>query len=111
MTVYNSEGWVEDLPSLNPGRNSHGCGHFINTDNQVVRQHNNIIAFCVHDDHIHHQIQVYLVAGGYTGSLVVDSTELLTDGASSWTEAGPLPRAMSLLQAVSINNMVISTGE
>ena len=57
--------------------------------------------------------QVYLVAGGSTGSLIpdIDSTELLTVGASSWTEAAPLPRAMSLLQTVSLDNMVISTGE
>ena len=38
VTVYNTEGWVEDLPSLKQGRYSHGCGHFVNTDNQMVRQ-------------------------------------------------------------------------
>ena len=36
VSVYNSGGWVEDLPSLNTARYSHGCGHFVNTDNQVV---------------------------------------------------------------------------
>ena len=50
VTVYNSEGWVEDLPSLNMGRYSHGCGHFVNTDNQVVRRCNIIIALSTHDD-------------------------------------------------------------
>ena len=38
VTVYNNAGFVEELPSLNTGRRSHGCGHFVNTDNQVVRQ-------------------------------------------------------------------------
>ena len=38
VTVYNTEGWVEDWPELNTGRWDHGCGHFVNTDNQVVRQ-------------------------------------------------------------------------
>ena len=38
VTVYNSEGWVEDWAELQTGRFRHACGHFINTDNQVVRQ-------------------------------------------------------------------------
>ena len=36
VSVYNSGGWVEDLPGLNTARYSHGCGHFVNSDNQVV---------------------------------------------------------------------------
>ena len=38
VTVYNTEGFLADWPSLNTGRYHHGCGHFVNTDNQVVRQ-------------------------------------------------------------------------
>ena len=38
VTVYNSAGWMEDWPELNTGRRDHACGHFVNTDNQVVRQ-------------------------------------------------------------------------
>ena len=38
VSVYNSGGWVEDLPGLNTARYGHGCGHFVNTDNEVVRQ-------------------------------------------------------------------------
>ena len=38
VSVYNSEGWVEDWPELQTGRYSHACGHFVNMDNQVVRQ-------------------------------------------------------------------------
>ena len=36
VSVYNSGGWVEDLPGLNTARKGHGCGHFVNNDNQVV---------------------------------------------------------------------------
>ena len=36
VTVYNKKGWVEDLPSLNQGRRSHGCGHYVNTENKLV---------------------------------------------------------------------------
>ena len=36
VSVYNSGGWLEDLPGLNTARYSHGCGHFVNSDNQVV---------------------------------------------------------------------------
>ena len=38
VTVYNTEGWVGDWAKLQRGRYNHACGHFINTDNQVVRQ-------------------------------------------------------------------------
>ena len=38
VTVYNTEGWVKDWPELQTGGWEHACGHFINTDNQVVRQ-------------------------------------------------------------------------
>ena len=38
VSVYNSEGWVEDWAQLQTGRYQHACGHFVNTDNQVVRK-------------------------------------------------------------------------
>ena len=47
------------------------------------------------------------MAGGY----LLASTELLVDGDSTWVEAAPLPLAMHGLQAVSMDNMIISTGE
>ena len=37
VTAYNTEGFLEEWPSLNTGRYNHECGHFVNTDNQVVR--------------------------------------------------------------------------
>ena len=56
-------------------------------------------------------VQVYLVAGGWTGSSTLASTELLVEGASSWTKAEPLPRPLQGVDIVSINNQVILTGE
>ena len=51
------------------------------------------------------------MAGGYATNYQLASTELLVAGAHSWVEAAPLPLAVEGLRAVSINNMVISTGE
>ena len=36
VSVYNEQGWVEDLPSLITARSGHGCGHFVNTENKQV---------------------------------------------------------------------------
>ena len=38
VTVYNKDGFLADWPGLQTGRHSHGCGHFVNSDNKVVRQ-------------------------------------------------------------------------
>ena len=38
VTVYNKDGFLADWPGLQTGRHSHGCGHFVNSDNEVVRQ-------------------------------------------------------------------------
>ena len=38
VTVYSAQGWVEDWPSLTHGRADHACGHFVNTDSQLVRR-------------------------------------------------------------------------
>ena len=36
VSVYSTEGWIEDLPDLLLGRSSHGCGHYVNDDNKLV---------------------------------------------------------------------------
>ena len=36
VSVYNTEGFVENWPQLKKGRAEHGCGHYINTDEKVV---------------------------------------------------------------------------
>ena len=111
VTVYNIKGFVADWPSLNTGRDEHGCSFFVNTDNKVVRQHYKV--YQIRDDPAISHGQVYLVAGGRIKypSTYTDSTELLVHGASAWTQAAPLPNAMRGLQGVSLNNQIIFTGE
>ena len=95
VTVYNEQGWVEELPTLIIARNLHACGHFINSENKVV----------------------LLVTGGHGNEEQVGfftrttSTEILIEGSNSWVEAGALPYAPSGMSAVSINNNVIVTGD
>ena len=36
VSRYTTSGWMEDLPELNDGRYSHGCGYFYNDDMQRV---------------------------------------------------------------------------
>ena len=38
VTVYNKNGFLADWPHLQTSRYDHGCGHFVNADNKVVRQ-------------------------------------------------------------------------
>ena len=32
---HDTAGWVEDLPNMQQGRFDHGCGHFINSNNEM----------------------------------------------------------------------------
>ena len=36
VSIYNDDGWVENMPSLNSGRRAHGCGHYYNIAEQLV---------------------------------------------------------------------------
>ena len=36
VSKYDVHGWVEDLPDLNWGRHSHGCGYFYNNETELV---------------------------------------------------------------------------
>ena len=38
VSIYSSSAWIEDLPELLQGRWSHGCGHYVNDDNKMVKQ-------------------------------------------------------------------------
>ena len=40
VSKYNIEGWVEYLPSLNTARSGNGCGHYINSNEEVVNLYN-----------------------------------------------------------------------
>ena len=59
-------------------------------------------------------IQVFLVTGGYSSTVTggyLHSTEILVEGDSSWTTVGNLPKAVSAICGVSVNNRIIMTGE
>ena len=45
------------------------------------------------------------------GSPATDSTELLVEGAGSWTQADPLPIAAGELATVSLNNAIFAIGD
>jgi len=89
-SVYSIDGYLEDLPDLKEGKRGHGCGHYVNEDNELV----------------------YLVTGGYTGKHEFTvSTEILVSGSSSWTQVGDLPTVPIVgLRGASINNKIIMTG-
>ena len=36
VSVYDVNGWVEDLPDLNQGRDDRGCGHYVDSNNDIV---------------------------------------------------------------------------
>ena len=36
VSIYSTQGWVEDYAQLLTGRYNHGCGHYINSDNEKV---------------------------------------------------------------------------
>ena len=95
---YNLQGSVASgLPNLNFGRQNHACGHYI-----------------------HNGQTVFIVAGGRgdANGLAVggdrkrlDSTEILTRGASQWQFSGPLPRTTHVLPGATIDGNFIVAGE
>ena len=36
VKVYDIDGWVENLPFLNEGRRFHGCGHYVDSFDNIV---------------------------------------------------------------------------
>ena len=112
VSVYTIESWQHDLPDLQEGRTSHGCGHYTNKDNVVVKF--NLQTWFSVFLNFSFAIQVFLVTGGYTTNddvKYLSSTEVLKDGDSSWTTVGNLPKAVSSIRGVSFNNRIIMTGE
>ena len=88
VSVYSTQGWIEDLPDLLTGRQSHGCGQFVNSDNEMVSIFLN--TYCLYLIHCHY-CQVYLVTGGKGSRDNIVSTEILVAGSDSWTQVGDLP--------------------
>jgi len=90
VSMYNATGWIRDYPKLSVGRKDHGCGFYVNDDMKMV----------------------LLVTGGVPVFEYEDtpSTEVFVEGASAWTEGPSLPRALSGLRGVSVNNEVLMLG-
>ena len=55
--------------------------------------------------------KVLLVTGGVLNGQILDSTEILTEGASQWIYSGPLPTPRKELRAATINNKLLVTGK
>merc|ERR1711971_1040605 len=90
VSVYNVEGWQEDLPPLNNGRSRHACSSYWSGERRV-----------------------FLITGGYyfSGSDFLDTTETLDTDASSWVTSGAkLPRPMYGLRAANIDDRVLIFG-
>ena len=37
VTVYNTNGWVRDLPDLKVKRRAHACGHYVGDNQETVK--------------------------------------------------------------------------
>jgi len=88
VSVFDKNGFVEQLPDLLTGRSCHACGFFINNDKK----------------------KVLLVAGGWEKYNNLASTESLLIGDASWQIAGSLPNAVNGIRGVSISNKIFLTG-
>lgn len=85
---YDMQGFVENLPSFRQARRKPGCGSY--TDQQ--------------------NIKVLVVAGGTRGSTYFSSTEILREDATGWAWAGSLPRTLSWMASVSMEDYVLLIG-
>ena len=46
VSVYDTAGWVQDLPSLNKGRFFHGCGRYTDSSGKMVGNYfNHLVIF------------------------------------------------------------------
>ena len=106
VSRYNTDGFVEDLPSLNEGRYYHGCGVYtVDSGDQVIVITYNTLYYCYYK-----YCQVFLVTGGLDESGYLSSTELLTSSTSSWTMANNLPRSMYAMRGVTLGGILYMTG-
>jgi len=86
---YNLQGHVENLPEMTQERQSHGCGSYYSGGTMVL-----------------------FVAGGYDASYNhIKSTEKMTAGATAWTTTNPLPRRLSMVATVSMDNSILIGGD
>ena len=89
---------------MNSARKNHGCGHYINSNDDLVKK-------CwLEEIFISYIFQVYLVTGGFG----LSSTELLVSGAAAWRELaggdGDLPTVLHGIRGVSLDNKLFMIG-
>ena len=99
---------MEDLPSLNTARWSHGCGLYTTDTHKVnisTEERMLVLQYCLS--------QVYVVMGGcgWVCFDILSSTEMLSEGEDTWRERAPLPRPLSRLGFVSLGNVIYLTGQ
>ena len=94
---------MKHLPQMHQARGYHGCGQYINDNDDMARWSSIITVLLI-------SLQVFLVTGGKTSSGNIASTEVLVHGDSSWSYVGDLPVPTRGLRGVSVNNKVIMTG-
>ena len=102
---YNHDGYLEDLPGLITGRSDHACGHYIDTQN-------NIVSFPVFYWQLIIICKVLLVTGGQKSDFSrTDSTEILSEASSQWRLAQPLPTARSGLRIAQVDGRLLAIGD
>jgi len=87
VSRYNLKGLVEELPTLNHGRSTHGCGSYVTFNKKVL-----------------------IVAGGDNAG--GETTEKFVIGDDAWTSVGNLPRRTRWISGatVSMNNKIYIFG-
>ena len=90
VSRYSRNGWQGNLPSLNLGRQAHGCSSYRNNNRDVL-----------------------VVFGGGIGTTrtQTSSTETLTLGSSRWVTISSLPRLLWDVKAININNVIYALGK
>jgi len=88
VSQYGKYGWVQDLPSMNIPRWSHGCGAYYREDGT----------------------RVMLVAGGFDNIFYRPSTELLIGNSDTWIVTAYLPLPLYGNKIVTLDNEVFSAG-
>ena len=102
MSEYGEAGFIRYLPDLNQGRYDHGCSHYEDGEGRKVNIDINYSPLIL--------VQTYLVSGGWTGSSILSSTEVLLETGTAWTLTGQLPSPRRGLQAARIDNKIVMTG-
>ena len=105
VSRYDSTGYVGNLADLRVGRYNHGCGSYLRHDGTKVSI-GFVISLCLHQF-----IQVFLVAGGWADdTFPFWSTEILEGVDRSWIMNTPMPRALSGMRGLTLDNILYMTG-